>query len=90
MVATVHWQCDFVVTVEEAMLMGGFGSALLEAANELRLDASHVHRIAIPDVFVPHMSRPEVLAELKLDATGIAETVRAEALKAANKSQTVG
>ena len=24
---------DFVVTAEEAMLMGGFGSALLEAAN---------------------------------------------------------
>jgi 1-deoxy-D-xylulose-5-phosphate synthase len=66
----------FVVTVEEAMLMGGFGSALLEAANDMRLDATKVHRIGIPDLFVEHQSRSEVLAELKLDAAGVAETCR--------------
>lgn len=67
---------EFVVTVEEAMLMGGFGSALLESANEMSLDTRHVHRIGIPDEFVEHQSRPEVLAALKLDAAGIAETCR--------------
>lgn len=66
----------FVVTVEEAMLMGGFGSALLEAANEMRLDTSKVFRIGIPDEFVEHQSRSEVLAELKLDATGVAAVCR--------------
>ena len=66
----------FVVTVEEAMLMGGFGSAFLEAANEMRLDARKLHRIGIPDEFVEHQDRSEVLAELKLDAAGIAETCR--------------
>jgi 1-deoxy-D-xylulose-5-phosphate synthase len=66
----------FVVTVEEAMLMGGFGSALLETANELRLDTTHVYRIGIPDEFIEHQSRAEVLEMLKLDAAGIAETCR--------------
>jgi 1-deoxy-D-xylulose-5-phosphate synthase len=71
----------FVVTVEEANLMGGFGSAFLESANELGLNASNVHRIGVPDEFVEHQSRPEVLAALKLDTQGIAETCRAAAKK---------
>jgi 1-deoxy-D-xylulose-5-phosphate synthase len=71
----------FVVTVEEANLMGGFGSAFLEAANELGLNASNVHRIGVPDEFVEHQSRPEVLAALGLDTQGIAETCRSAAKK---------
>ena len=66
----------FVVTVEEAMLMGGFGSALLESANEMGLDTRKVTRIGIPDEYVQHQSRPEVLAAMKLDAAGIAEVCR--------------
>lgn len=69
-------ETGFVVTVEEAMLMGGFGSALLEAANAMGLDARKVTRIGIPDKFMEHQDRSEVLAELKLDAAGIAETCR--------------
>ena len=67
---------NFVITVEEAMLQGGFGSAVLEAANELGLDTRKVHRIGIPDEFVQHADRHEVLGDLKLDAAGIAETCR--------------
>jgi len=70
---------DFVVTVEEAMLQGGFGSALLEIANEMGLDARKVTRIGIPDYFVPHGDREGLLADLKLDTTGIAETCQAAA-----------
>ncbi len=80
---------NFVVTVEEGMTMGGFGSALLEAANEMRLDTRHVHRIGVPDEFVPHMDRHEVLAELKLDASGVVETCRAAAQQAGVNSQPV-
>ncbi len=69
-------ETGFVLTVEEAMLMGGFGSAFLEAANEMGLDTKKVHRIGIPDVFVEHGDRHELLADLRLDARGIAETCR--------------
>lgn len=79
----------FVVTVEEAMLMGGFGSALLEAANEMRLDSSKVHRIGIPDRFVEHQSRTEVLAEMKLDTAGVAEKCREAAMNVSSNSRVV-
>ncbi len=80
---------EFVVTVEEAMLMGGFGSAVLESANEMKLDTSKVYRIGIPDEFVEHQDRHEVLAVLKLDAVGIAETCREAARQVKLNSQSV-
>jgi 1-deoxy-D-xylulose-5-phosphate synthase len=67
----------FVFTVEEAALMGGFGSAVLEAASDAGVDASHVRRLGIPDQFIEHGERGELLADLGLDAAGIAATCRA-------------
>ena len=66
----------FVVTVEEGCLMGGFGSAVLEAASDAGLDTSHIRRLGIPDQYVPHASRSEQLAALGLSSQGIAETCR--------------
>ncbi|MEM9944225.1 MAG: 1-deoxy-D-xylulose-5-phosphate synthase [Planctomycetota bacterium] len=80
-------QSNFVLTVEEAMLMGGFGSAFLEAANELGLDTRQVHRIGIPDQFIEHQDRPEILAVLRLDAQGIAQTCREIGLKVGLKER---
>src|SRR5262249_11539936 len=65
-----------VVTVEEGTLEGGFGSALLEAANPAGLDTRHVIRLGIPDSFVEHAERGELFAELGLDVNGICRTVR--------------
>jgi 1-deoxy-D-xylulose-5-phosphate synthase len=78
----------FVVTVEEAMLMGGFGSALLELASDEGIDAGHVRRIGIPDIFVEHGGREELLADLRLDTAGIAQTCRemAEIHQASDKT----
>ena len=75
----------FVITVEEGMLMGGFGSAVLEAVADMNLDARNMHRIGIPDVFVEHGARNELLSELKLDVSGIAEVCR-DAAKAAHSA----
>lgn len=66
-----------VVTVEEGALAGGFGSAVLEAANAAGLDTRHVIRKGIPDHFVEHGDRGELLADLGLDAGGLAEAARA-------------
>ncbi len=70
-------ECGFVVTVEEAALMAGFGSAVLEAAANAGLDTSRVRRLGIPDKFIEHAERGELLADLSLDAMGIAATCRA-------------
>jgi 1-deoxy-D-xylulose-5-phosphate synthase len=65
-----------VVTVEEGVLAGGFGSAVLEAAADAGLHARPICRLGIPDRFVPHGTREELLWELGLDAAGIAEACR--------------
>jgi 1-deoxy-D-xylulose-5-phosphate synthase len=62
----------FVITVEEGCLTGGFSSALLEAAVDAGVSTSHIHRLGIPDRFIEHGERGELLAELGLSAEKIA------------------
>jgi 1-deoxy-D-xylulose-5-phosphate synthase len=69
-------ELPLVVTVEEGTLEGGFGSALLEAANAAGLDTRHVVRLGLPDRFIEHAERGELLAEVGLDPAGICATVR--------------
>ena len=69
-------ESTFVITVEEGCLMGGFGSAVLETACDLGLDTSRIRRIGLPDSFVEHGERHEVLADLGLDTAGIARACR--------------
>ncbi len=65
-----------VVTVEDHSISGGFGSAVLEAAQELGLDASASQRLGMPpERFIAHGSRSAQLAECGLDAAGIAAAV---------------
>ncbi len=66
-------ECGFVVTVEEGCLHGGFGSAVLEAANDAGLSTAHVRRLGLPDHFVLHAEREEQLAEVGLDVEGITQ-----------------
>ncbi len=65
-------QKPLVVTVEEAALAGGFGSAVLEAASDEGLSTSHIRRLGLPDRFIEHGDRNKLLASLGLDAAGIA------------------
>jgi 1-deoxy-D-xylulose-5-phosphate synthase len=69
-------QYPFVVTVEESMLAGGFGSAVLEAACDAELDTSRICRLGIPDQYVEHGDREQLLADLELDARGIVRACR--------------
>jgi 1-deoxy-D-xylulose-5-phosphate synthase len=69
-------QLPAVVTVEEGTLEGGFGSAVLEAANAAGLDTRPITRVGVPDKFVEHGERAELLSALGLDANGLAATMR--------------
>jgi 1-deoxy-D-xylulose-5-phosphate synthase len=69
-------EVPLVVTVEEGTLEGGFGSALLEAANEAHLDSRNVLRLGLPDRFIEHAERGELLADLGLSVDGLCQTVR--------------
>ncbi len=72
----VFCDCRFVVTVEEGALMGGFGSAVLELASDHGWDTRNLRRMGIPDRFVEHGEREELLADLGLSAEGIAAKCR--------------
>ncbi|MGH9675653.1 MAG: transketolase C-terminal domain-containing protein, partial [Candidatus Acidiferrum sp.] len=77
-----------VVTVEEGTLEGGFGGTLLEAANTARLDTRNLVRLGLPDRFVEHAERGELLADLRLNTDGIAQTFREAARKKARMNGT--
>jgi 1-deoxy-D-xylulose-5-phosphate synthase len=66
----------FVITIEENALMGGFGGAVLESANRQGLNTERFRILAIPDLFVEHGDRDELLAELGLDANGLIRAAR--------------
>ncbi|MBU1741200.1 MAG: 1-deoxy-D-xylulose-5-phosphate synthase [Proteobacteria bacterium] len=73
-----------VVTIEENVLDGGFGSAVVELLVDRGLGHISLKRLGIPDVFVPHGTQPELRAMYGLDEAGI---VRA-ALKVVSGVQT--
>ncbi|MDX2132464.1 MAG: 1-deoxy-D-xylulose-5-phosphate synthase [Planctomycetota bacterium] len=66
-----------VITVEDHGVTGGFGSAVLDAANALGLDASRVVRLGMPDRWIHQDSRTRQLAEAGIDADAIAEAIAA-------------
>ncbi|MEQ1517849.1 MAG: 1-deoxy-D-xylulose-5-phosphate synthase [Usitatibacteraceae bacterium] len=71
--ATTH---DFLVTVEENVVMGGAGSAVSEslAAQDLNIPIMH---LGLPDQFVEHGDPATQLADCGLNREGIAQSVRA-------------
>ncbi len=60
-----------IVTVEENVLAGGFGSAVIEGLAEAGMEGVTVHRIGMPDSFVEHGSAANQRHRLQLDAEGI-------------------
>ncbi|MBT6156125.1 MAG: 1-deoxy-D-xylulose-5-phosphate synthase, partial [Planctomycetaceae bacterium] len=69
----------FVITIEENTLTGGFGSAVLEAASAAGIRTDNIRCLGIPDRFVEHGERPELLADLGLDVDGLMTVARAMA-----------
>lgn len=65
-----------LVTVEENAVAGGAGSAVSEflAAQGINVPVLH---IGLPDLFIKHGSQEEIRAELKLDAAGLCEQIKA-------------
>lgn len=66
----------FLITVEEGSLMGGFGSAVLECVNAAGLPTDRIKCLGIPDRFIEHGERDELLADLGLDVDGLVETAQ--------------
>jgi 1-deoxy-D-xylulose-5-phosphate synthase len=80
----------FVITIEEGTLEGGFGSAVLEACNAEKIDTRHITRLGIPDRFIEHAERAELLADLGLDVEGFCRAARTAFASGEEKSSLTG
>ncbi len=65
-----------LVTVEEGVLAGGFGSAVLELLEARGLGYVTLKRLGLPDEFVEHGDRGLFLKRYNLDAAGIVSVIQ--------------
>jgi 1-deoxy-D-xylulose-5-phosphate synthase len=63
-----------IITVEENVRQGGFGSAVLESLNDCGINAYQLERIGIPDTFVEHGPQKLLRSKYCVDAAAIVET----------------
>ena len=66
---------DYLVTLEENVVMGGAGSAVAEVLAELKLQKPTLH-LGLPDRFVEHGDPAVLLARCGLDANGILASLK--------------
>jgi 1-deoxy-D-xylulose-5-phosphate synthase len=65
-----------IVTVEENVLTGGFGSSVISLLQESGLNDVKIKNIGIPDEFVEHGTQAILRAKYGLDADGIVRQVK--------------
>jgi len=65
-----------VLTLEDNVITGGFGSAVLEFMNQNKIHGVEVLVHGLPDRFVGHATPDQLYEELKMDARGLAEIIR--------------
>ncbi len=79
---------DTVVTVEDGVIEGGFGSAVIEYYSRSGKSITII-RLGVPNRFIEHGSQEELHRECGFDAEGICNTVR-ELILCRQKSQILG
>jgi 1-deoxy-D-xylulose-5-phosphate synthase len=65
-----------LITIEENVLQGGFGTAVLELLEERGQTDVRVLRLGYPDSYIPQAEQQELLAMLGLDVAGITASIR--------------
>jgi 1-deoxy-D-xylulose-5-phosphate synthase len=68
---------DLLVTVEEGVLAGGFGSAVWEALDEIGAHGARMLRVGLPDRYITHGAPALLHAEVGFTGRRIAERIEA-------------
>lgn len=66
-----------ILTIEEAVLRGGFGSAVLEFSHDLGFYHAVIDRMGIPDRFIEHGDVPSLLQEIGLTTEDVVNRLTA-------------
>lgn len=64
-----------ILTIEEALLQGGFGSSVLEFAHDHQYFDAVVDRVGIPDEFIEHGGVEELLKEIGLTTEDVVKKI---------------
>ena len=75
-----------ILTVEDNVVSGGFGSAVSEVLAPLGIP---VTALGVPDAFIPQGSQAELFTQLGLDAAGVAASVRRAIIEAEPAGETL-
>jgi 1-deoxy-D-xylulose-5-phosphate synthase len=66
-----------VLTIEEGQVVNGFGAFMAKELNELNLKtAPRMSAMGLPDSFIEHGARKDLLADIGLDVEGMVTRVR--------------
>jgi 1-deoxy-D-xylulose-5-phosphate synthase len=65
-----------VLTLEDNVITGGFGSAVLEFMNQQKIHDVDVIVHGLPDKFVEHGTPDELFADLKMDVKGVSSIIK--------------
>ncbi len=76
MLVRLRSEYPILITVEENVVSGGFGSAVAEALPPAGAAGAKLFHFAVPDRFITHGYRNELLEEVGLSASRIADRVR--------------
>jgi 1-deoxy-D-xylulose-5-phosphate synthase len=76
----------WMLIAEDHSLIGGFSSAVMELLADTGIQAPRIRRLGIPDAFVRHAPRKRLLADLRLDAEGLAAAAAALAGRPASRT----
>ena len=71
LISSVAAMVPRIITIEENILQGGFGSAVVEFLNKIEIPHIKVKRIGIPDIFIEQGSQDELRKIYGLDEEGI-------------------
>ncbi len=70
-----------LLTIEEGVLQGGFGSAVLEYTHDHGYHHVEIERMGIPDQFIEHGNVHELLEEIGLTTEGIVKKINGMTIK---------
>lgn len=69
-------QCELIVTVEDNVKQGGFGTKILEALSEKEKIGNRVVCLGFPDEYICHGTQNQLFKKYGLDGNGIYETIK--------------
>ncbi len=87
LLASLARQYAHLVTIEEGVLDGGFGSAVWESLEQQGIAVTSLHRLGLPSEFHEHGSRDRLLVRYGLTADGISAAVRAICTQAGTSTE---